>query len=75
MYIDSGYIKANKKDIEAIKIFLKHAKIDMFQYGLEGSYGGNNDSERKQNATWNKGKEGLEKIEFILEGLCPKYEK
>jgi len=73
MYIQSGQIKVNKKDIEAIKVFLDHARVDMSYLG-GGSY-------RKMDSLQNeldekeltKGELGLENIECILEVLCPKW--
>ena len=65
MYIQSGIVKANKRDIECIKTFLIHAQIDM-DYSGEGSYG-TNARELK------KGKEGMDNIKMLLRGLCDKW--
>jgi hypothetical protein len=73
MRIQSGYIKATKKDIEDIKVFLAHAETDM-EYGWEGSYGGytedNAKEKKKAEREFEAGKRGMEYIRFILEGLC-----
>lgn len=75
MRIHSGMVKANKRDIECIKIFLIHAQIDM-NYGGEGSYvthgsvGNTNDLDVRE---LKKGREGLENIQFLLRGLCDKW--
>ena len=75
MYIQSGQIKANKKDIEAIQVFLAHAKGDM-EYGAGGTYTSLTEvGEEIDEKEYEKGKLGLENIEFMLEALCPKWPK
>jgi len=75
MYTHSGELKVNKKDIEAIRTFLHHAREDM-DYGPGGSYTHyehvGEDIDKKEFA---KGKHGLACIEFMLEALCPKWTK
>lgn len=72
MYIQSGEIKANKADIEAIKVFLEHARADM-SYGADGSYSDMSLDNNLDEKTLKKGQLGLENIEVILKVLCPKW--
>lgn len=72
MYIHSGMIKANKKDIEAIKTFIRHAEADM-SFGEGGSYVKRNGSDEVDKRELKKGYEGLLLVEFILRGLCDKW--
>lgn len=73
MYLHSGLIKTKKKDIEEIQTFLHHAKINM-EWGGNGSFvkldSADNDTDHKELA---KAQAGLRHIEFILDGLCPKW--
>jgi hypothetical protein len=76
MRIESGRVKANKKDIEDIKTFLLHAKENMW-WGYEGTYGGHDEESDAEDKRFQKeleaGFRGLENIEMLLEGLCDKW--
>jgi len=75
MYTHSGRVKANKKDIEAIKVFIDHAAIDM-SYGGGGSYKDHGSLEnRLDERELKKGQLGLENVVFMLEALCDKWPK
>jgi len=74
MYIDSGRIKANKKDIQEIRVFLEHAKRDM-AYGGNGTYSKSDSLDNELDIKeLTKGEMGLLHIEFILKRLCDKWE-
>jgi hypothetical protein len=73
MYTHSGEIKANKRDIEDIKTFIRHARMDM-DFGSGGSYVDHKaDGEALDNKELASGKRGLELVEYLLEALCPKW--
>lgn len=82
MYIQSGELKVNKEDIEAIKIFIAHARADI-AYAGNGSYWNGKLTYNEYNEPINEvnkkeyrlGKLGLENIEYMLKTLCPKYNK
>lgn len=70
MRTQSGYIKATKKDIKAMRVFLEHAKVDMSYLG-GGSYTNFNSLENElDEKEYKLGQLGLENIEFILQALC-----
>ena len=80
MYIQSGMVKANKKDIEDIKVFLRHAEhdISLLSNGyFEGTYTHLKDSKRAINKGKKEieaGKRGIDNIKMMLRGLCDKWE-
>ena len=67
-YIQSGYIKTNKKDREAIEVFMQHAWNDI-SYGLEGTYIplGDTPKEKKEAMReYAKGKQGYELLQWLI---------
>lgn len=67
-YIQSGYLKTNKKDREAIEVFMQHAWGDIC-YGLEGTYVPSDDTPKEQKEAmreYAKGKRGYELIQWLI---------
>jgi hypothetical protein len=72
MRIQSGMVKANKRDILAIKTFLRHAEADM-SYGGSGTYTDKTLDDNLDKKEYQLGLEGMEHIKFLLKGLCDKW--
>lgn len=66
----NGQLRFGKREEEAMRIVLRHAKVDL-SYGWDGSYGGhdkNNKSEsKKAEQEIKKAEEGVSHIEWILD--------
>jgi len=70
----SGELRLNKKEREAVSVFLKHAKMDM-AYSGNGTYCKPESLENELDVLEiKKGRLGLEVLEFMLEGLCPDWQ-